>query len=481
VPGDEQTYAAAGVSLATADAVVERLRAAVDSTRTPGVHGAFGGFAGLYALDDERLLAASTDSVGTKLVLARRAGTLRWCGADLAAHGINDVATTGAEPLFFLDYVAAGRIDPEQIAELVEGAADVCRAVGCAILGGETAELPGIYRDEELDFCGTVVGLVRRDALVDGSRARPGDVVLGFRSAGLHANGFSLVRRIVGDDDVDAELLLPPTRCYLDEVRALRRRADVRALARRRGRRPLGVGAARGVRLARRARGLRGRAAAGLQHRHRLLRGRPGGPRPARRPRDRAPRVGRHRSRVERRVIGVLVSGEGTNLQALIDAGLPIVAVASNRGDAPALVRAEAAGIPIATFEAADYASREERDLALARWLTAQGVELAVLAGYMHILRPPFFEAFAGRVVNTHSAPLPEFPGAHPIEDVLAAGVPETAATVHWVDEGVDTGTVIRAVRVPVEAGDTPETLRARVQAVEHRLLPDVVRELVAA
>jgi phosphoribosylformylglycinamidine cyclo-ligase len=195
------------------------------------VHGAFGGFAGLFALDDERLLAASTDSVGTKLVLARRAGTLRWCGADLAAHGINDVATTGAEPLFFLDYVAAGRIDPEQIAELVEGAADVCRAVGCAILGGETAELPGIYRDEEVDFCGTVVGLVRRDALVDGSRARPGDVVLGFRSAGLHANGFSLVRRIVGDDDVDAELLLPPTRCYLDEVRALRRRADVRALA----------------------------------------------------------------------------------------------------------------------------------------------------------------------------------------------------------------------------------------------------------
>jgi phosphoribosylformylglycinamidine cyclo-ligase len=229
--GDGQTYAAAGVSLATADAVVERLRAAVDSTRTPGVHGAFGAFAGLFALDDERLLAASTDSVGTKLVLARRAGTLRWCGADLAAHGINDVATTGAEPLFFLDYVAAGRIDPEQVAELVEGAADVCRAVGCAILGGETAELPGIYRDEELDFCGTVVGLVRRDALVDGSRARPGDVVLGFRSAGLHANGFSLVRRIVGDDDVDAELLLPPTRCYLDEVRALRRRADVRALA----------------------------------------------------------------------------------------------------------------------------------------------------------------------------------------------------------------------------------------------------------
>ena len=228
---DEQTYAAAGVSLATAGAVVERLRAAVESTRTDGVVGAFGTFAGVFALDDERLLAASTDSVGSKLALARRAGALRWCGADLAAHGINDVATTGAEPLFFLDYVAAGTIDPEQVVELVEGAADVCRAAGCAILGGETAELPGIYREEELDFCGTVVGLVRRDALVDGSRVAAGDVVLGLRSAGIHANGFSLVRRLVGDDEIDAELLLPPTRCYLDDVRALRRSGDVRALA----------------------------------------------------------------------------------------------------------------------------------------------------------------------------------------------------------------------------------------------------------
>lgn len=180
-------------------------------------------------------------------------------------------------------------------------------------------------------------------------------------------------------------------------------------------------------------------------------------------------------------MIGVLVSGEGTNLQALIDAGLPIVAVASNRSDARALRRAEAAGIPAAIFELGDYPSREERDVALARWLRGRGVELAVLAGYMHILRPQFFEAFGGRVVNTHCAPLPEFPGAHPIEDVLAAGVPETAATVHWVDEGIDTGPVIRAVQVPVEPGDTAETLRARVQAVEHRLLPDVVRELLVA
>jgi len=231
VPPEEQTYAAAGVSLAAAESVVERLRAAVDSTRTPGVVGAFGAFAGLYALDERRLLVASTDGVGSKLVLARRAGKLRWCGMDLAAHCINDVLTTGADPLVLLDYVAANRIDPEQVAELVEGAAEVCREAGCAILGGETAELPGIYRDHELDFAGTCVGVVERDRLIDGSRVDAGDAVLGFPSAGIHANGFSLVRRIVGEAEVDADLLLPPTRLYLREVRALRVRADVRALA----------------------------------------------------------------------------------------------------------------------------------------------------------------------------------------------------------------------------------------------------------
>jgi phosphoribosylformylglycinamidine cyclo-ligase len=227
----ERSYAAAGVSLATAAEVVERLRAAVAGTATAGAVGSFGGFAGLFALDERRLLAASTDGVGSKLVLARRAGRLRWCGADLAAHCINDVLTTGAEPLFLLDYVAASRIELEQVAELVEGAAEICREAGCAIIGGETAELPGIYRDEELDFAGTCVGLVDRRDLIDGSRVRPGDVVLGLASAGIHANGFTLVRELVGEDDFDADLLLPPTRLYLAEVRALRERADVRALA----------------------------------------------------------------------------------------------------------------------------------------------------------------------------------------------------------------------------------------------------------
>jgi phosphoribosylformylglycinamidine cyclo-ligase len=138
-----KTYEEAGVSLAAAEEVVSRLRAAVESTGTSG----FGGFAGLYPLDETRLLAASTDGVGSKLVLSRLAGRLEDAGRDLAAHCIDDVLTTGAEPLFFLDYVAAHRLDLEQVAELVEGAAEICREAGCALIGGETAELPGVYRD----------------------------------------------------------------------------------------------------------------------------------------------------------------------------------------------------------------------------------------------------------------------------------------------------------------------------------------------
>jgi phosphoribosylglycinamide formyltransferase-1 len=178
-------------------------------------------------------------------------------------------------------------------------------------------------------------------------------------------------------------------------------------------------------------------------------------------------------------LIGVLVSGEGTNLQALLDAGLPIAAVASNKRGAAALARAAAAGVPAAVFELDSYADREARDAAMADWLAGHGVELVVCAGYMHLLRRSFLDRFPGRIVNTHSAPLPDFPGAHPIEDVLAAGVLETAATVHFVDDGVDTGPVITAELVPVRDDDTPETLRARVQAVEHRLLPRVVQELI--
>ena len=219
--GDDRTYAAAGVSLAVAEAVVDRLRAAVESTGATG----FGAFAGLHPLDEHRLLAASMDSIGTKPIVARPRGALRNCGADMAAHCINDVITTGAEPLVLLDYVAANRVDLEQVADLVEGAADVCRTAGVALIGGETAELPGIYREGELDFAATCIGIVDRDAVIDGSTVEAGDAVIGLPSNGVHANGFTLVRSVLEDEDYDGPDLLAPTRLYLDDVRRLRGRA----------------------------------------------------------------------------------------------------------------------------------------------------------------------------------------------------------------------------------------------------------------
>jgi phosphoribosylglycinamide formyltransferase-1 len=176
-------------------------------------------------------------------------------------------------------------------------------------------------------------------------------------------------------------------------------------------------------------------------------------------------------------VIGVLVSGEGTNLQALLDAELPVVAVAANKRDAPALSRAACA---TAAFELADFEDRAARDAAMADWLEEHGVRLVVLAGYMHLLTQGFLDRFPDAVVNVHPSLLPEFPGAHAVEEQLAAGVAESGATVHLVDEGVDSGPVLRQERVPVLAGDTPETLHERIKSVENRLLPEVVRELCA-
>jgi phosphoribosylglycinamide formyltransferase-1 len=176
-------------------------------------------------------------------------------------------------------------------------------------------------------------------------------------------------------------------------------------------------------------------------------------------------------------VIGVLVSGEGTNLQALIDAGLPVVAVASNKPGAPALARSSCA---TAAFELADFPDRSARDTAMADWLQGQGVHLVVLAGYMHLLTPAFLERFPDAVVNVHPSLLPAFPGAHAVEEQLAAGVAESGATVHLVDEGVDSGSVLAQERVPVLVGDTAESLHERIKSAEHKLLPEVVKELCA-
>jgi phosphoribosylformylglycinamidine cyclo-ligase len=231
------TYSEAGVSLQAADAVVGRLRRAVASTRTPRVLGDLGGFAGLVSAGGYRdpVLVAGTDGVGTKLMLQRETRRLRDSGVDLVAMCVNDVLTSGADPVLFLDYIAVGRLDPERVADLVEGVADGCRQAGCALLGGETAELPDMYGADDLDLAGFALGIVERDGIVDVSRVTAGDAVIGLASSGVHSNGFTLVRRLLeragaGPDDAPGDLLAP-TRIYARAQAALRTACDVRAMA----------------------------------------------------------------------------------------------------------------------------------------------------------------------------------------------------------------------------------------------------------
>jgi phosphoribosylformylglycinamidine cyclo-ligase len=240
-------YADAGVDIDEGNRAVTLIKRTVASTFTPQVLGGIGAFSGMFALEPGRysdpVLVASADGVGTKIKVAIACDMHRGIGTDLVNHCVNDILCCGAEPLFFLDYFATGKLRPEQLAEIVEGIAQACREAGCALIGGETAEMPGLYGLGDYDLAGFIVGVVEKARIIDGSTVRAGDAVLGLPSSGLHTNGYSLVRHIVQDRELDwaatlpgtdaplADLLLEPHRGYLAAVRELRATCDVRALA----------------------------------------------------------------------------------------------------------------------------------------------------------------------------------------------------------------------------------------------------------
>ena len=208
-------YADAGVDIDEGNRAVSLIRRTIASTHTAQVLGGIGAFSGLFALEpgspNGRVLASSTDSVGTKVKVAIATGRHRGIGVDLVNHCVNDILCCGAEPLFFLDYYATGKLVPEQLAELIEGIAEACRAAGCALIGGETAEMPGVYALGDYDIAGFIVGSVEASAIIDGSRVRAGDVLLALPSSGLHTNGYSLVRHIVAEHELQWADVLPGT------------------------------------------------------------------------------------------------------------------------------------------------------------------------------------------------------------------------------------------------------------------------------
>ncbi|WP_448561710.1 phosphoribosylformylglycinamidine cyclo-ligase [Trichothermofontia sp.] len=233
-------YRDAGVDIVAGRAFVDRIRSVVTATYRPEVLGNLGGFSGLFQLPAgyrEPVLVAGTDGVGTKLKLAHACDRHDTVGIDLVAMCVNDVLTAGAEPLFFLDYLATGHLLPEQLAQVVTGIAQGCQQAGCALIGGETAEMPGFYPAGEYDLAGFCVGIVEKSQILDGSQVQVGDVVIGLASQGVHSNGFSLVRKILGEPLAEAlqacplvlggaslgEVLLTPTRIYVQPVLAARR------------------------------------------------------------------------------------------------------------------------------------------------------------------------------------------------------------------------------------------------------------------
>ena len=243
-----QTYAAAGVDIAAGDSAKERIKALARTTQTRGVLGGLGGFGGLFQLDVRRfpdpVLVSSADGVGTKLKLAFALDDHSTVGADLVNHCVNDIAVQGATPLFFLDYLAAGRLAPAVIEQVVSGIARACRENGCALIGGETAQMPGFYADGEYDLAGTIVGVVPRAKLVTGEGIRPGDVLLGLPSTGLHTNGYSLARKLFFEvagygvkDRVPAlkakagAALMATHRSYLKPMQALAKAGAVAGMA----------------------------------------------------------------------------------------------------------------------------------------------------------------------------------------------------------------------------------------------------------
>ena len=203
-PTTPSRYAEAGVDIPKKYAAVERAKQAIRSSFTPGVLGDVGLFGGLFDPArvgcGDQVLVASADGVGTKLEVAKRAGVYGTIGRDLVHHCIDDILVQGARPLFFLDYVAVGKMDPDVVGEIIKGCAEACRENGVALLGGETAEMPGLYAPGDFDLAGFIVGAVRRDRVIDGSRVRPGQVLLALRSSGLHTNGYSLARKVLFDE-----------------------------------------------------------------------------------------------------------------------------------------------------------------------------------------------------------------------------------------------------------------------------------------
>uniref|UniRef100_A0A8C2JA12 Trifunctional purine biosynthetic protein adenosine-3 n=1 Tax=Cyprinus carpio TaxID=7962 RepID=A0A8C2JA12_CYPCA len=547
------TYRDSGVDIAAGNRLVDIIKPLAKATSRPGCNAELGGFAGLFDLKaagfTDPILVSGTDGVGTKLKIAQACGIHSTLGQDLVAMCVNDVLAQGAEPLFFLDYFSCGRLDVRVASSVIGGIADACQMAGCALLGGETAEMPGVYGPNDYDLAGFCVGAVERGAVLPRLKdIMEGDLLIGVASSGVHSNGFSLVRKILERSGLQysspapfgqpgqniGEVLLTPTKIYSRLLQPILRSGAVKAYAHITGgglleniprilppelavdldasrwRIPAvfswlqregglseeemsrtfncGLGAVLVVSkqdVQRVLRLLQAQEEAWIvgsltdkqpgethKHPHSLVL-------------QNGALQGEHSTRKRTRV-AVLISGSGTNLQALMEqvkkpsSSAEIVVVISNRPGVMGLKRASMAGIQTRVVDHKLYGSRAEFDGTIDKVLEEFGVELVCLAGFMRILTGPFVRKWSGKMLNIHPSLLPSFKGVNAQKQALQAGVRVTGCTVHFVAEEVDAGAIVVQEAVPILVTDTEDSLSERIREAEHRAFPAAL-ELVGS
>ncbi|KAL1138229.1 hypothetical protein AAG570_009918 [Ranatra chinensis] len=546
------SYRTSGVDISAGDALIKAIKPSVSKTSCPAVLGSLGGFGALFDINlagyKNPLLVSGTDGVGTKLKVAQSCNNHSTIGIDLVAMCVNDVLCHGAEPLFFLDYFACGKLDVQTAAIVIDGITEGCKMSGCALVGGETAEMPGLYKEGDYDLAGFVVGAIEKGhELPLKNQIEVGDCVIGLTSSGVHSNGFSLVRKVLdncgmglGDKSpfshrTIGEDLLMPTKIYVKDVLPLVRKGYVKAIAH-----ITGGGLVENI-----PRVLKDSlkvsldaslwdiplvfpwlAVAGKINESEMLRTFNcgiglvlivstkhkndvlskldssvciGDVHP-RNEGDQQVEVKNFTASMEKHMkpfisgivlkeaknkrIGVLISGSGTNLQAVIDAieagsiDGEIVVVISNKVKVEGLNRAKRAGIPGLVVPHKNFNSREEFEKELQKKLEGYGVDFIVLAGFMRVLTGWFVSRWRGKMINVHPALLPSFKGSNACKMALEAGVRVTGCTVHFVEEGVDAGAVIVQEAVPIMFDDTEDSLHDRIRVAEHRALPKAVQLL---
>ncbi|XP_021367894.1 trifunctional purine biosynthetic protein adenosine-3-like isoform X1 [Mizuhopecten yessoensis] len=546
------TYKDSGVDITAGNCLVEAIKPLAAITSRAGSTVKLGGFGALFDVKEagytDPLLVAGTDGVGTKLKVAQETGCHTTIGIDLVAMCVNDILAQGAEPLFFLDYFATGRLNVSSAKDVVAGIAKGCVEAGCALIGGETAEMPGMYQEGNYDVAGFAVGAVERTSVLPRlNEISSGDVLIGLKSSGIHSNGFSLVRKVIENLGISLDMpspfvsgrtlgeeLLTPTKIYVRDVLPLMQVGLVKAFAHITGGGlteniprvlpndlcvtidalkwhipPMfgwiadkgnvsekemaktfncGVGAVLIVdktqvdtvveRLGDQASVIgcvqecKGDVRVKIENLKKSFK-------QSWKPVT-APRICMK--------VGVLISGSGTNLQALIDHTLEqnnnscaeIVLVISNKPGVQGLEKAQLAGIPTQVINHKDFGSRQSFDEAVHKSLVTAGVDIVCLAGFMRILTGDFVRKWNGCMLNIHPSLLPSFKGHDAHHQVLKADVRISGCTVHFVAEEIDSGAILVQESVPVYPEDTEATLSARIKVVEHLAFPRAL-ELVAS